>query len=104
MDVKLYKQMMGSFVYVALRSPPDNFTPVLMFARFRKPPTPYCHRAVKRVLQFLKGTSSTGILFEQGTLKMRTQMDDDHASDVVVRKLMIMECNIQLAVIQRWLL
>ena len=55
-NVKLFEQMIGSLLYLALRSRPDILASVLILARFQKSPTAYCHQAAKRVLRYLRGT------------------------------------------------
>lgn len=87
-DVERYQSMIGSLLYLALRTRIDLLAPVLILARFQKTPTAYCHCAVKRVLRFLRGTTNEGLLFRRGNSDLGTYVDADFAGDVVDRKSM----------------
>ncbi len=87
-DVKLFEQIIGSLVYLALRSRPDILTSVLILARFQKAPTAYCHQAAKRILRYLRGTTTHGLLYESGNIKITGFVDSDYAGDVTDRKSM----------------
>ena len=62
-NIELYQQVIGSLLYLALRSRPDILVSVLILARFQQNPTGYCHRAAKRVLRYLKGTPDYGLVY-----------------------------------------
>ena len=51
-EMERYQQMIGSLLYLALRTRPDIMVSVLILARFQNGPTAYCHRGVKRVLRY----------------------------------------------------
>lgn len=87
-DVKLFEQIIGSLLYVALRCRPDILTPVVILARFQKSPTNYCHQAAKRVLRYLRGTNKHGLLYESGQLTIKGFVDSDYAGDINDRKSM----------------
>lgn len=87
-DVELFQQMVGSLLYLALRTRLDILAPVLILARFQKSPTRYCHRAAKRILRYLRGSSDHGITYRAGGLQMQAFVDADYAGDVVDRKSM----------------
>lgn len=87
-NVELYQQMIGSLLYLALRTRLDILAPVLILARFQKAPTSYCHRGVKRVLRYLKGTSTVGIRYQCGRMDIQAFVDADYAADVTDRKSM----------------
>lgn len=87
-EPKLYEQMIGSLLYLALRSRPDILASVIILARFQKAPTRYCHQAVKRVLRYLQGTSNYGMLYNAGELKIQAFVDSDYAGDITDRKSM----------------
>ena len=53
-NVKEYEQMIGSLLYLALRTGPDILVGVLILARFQQSPCAFCHAAVKRILRYLK--------------------------------------------------
>lgn len=60
-EIQLYQQMVGSLLYLALKTRPDILASVLILARFQQAPTQFCHRAVKRFLRYLMGTANHGI-------------------------------------------
>jgi len=88
MDVKRFEQIIGSLLYLALRSRPDILTSVLILARFQKAPTTYCHQAAKRILRYLRGTTTHGMMYESGNIKITGFVDSDYAGDVTDRKSM----------------
>lgn len=87
-DVQLFQQMIGSLLYLALRTRLDILAPVLILARFQNAPTAYCHRAVKRVLRYLRGTCDLGLLYQPGSLQLSGFVDSDFAGDTTDRKSM----------------
>ena len=87
-DPQLYQQVIGSLLYLALRTRPDILASVLILARFQKSPTAYCHRAAKRILRYLKGTLDLGIMYTCGHLEMKSFVDADFAGDTIDRKSM----------------
>ena len=87
-DVELFQQMIGSLLYLTLRTRLDILAPVLILARFQNAPTRYCRRAAKRVLRFLRGTSDVCITYNTGNMRMQAFADADYAGNVVDRKAM----------------
>ena len=87
-DQQLYQQMIGCLLYIGLRSRPDILVAVLILARFQVNPTAYCHRGVKRILRYLRGTTDYGITYTAGSMDMQSFVDSDHAGDVTDRKSM----------------
>lgn len=87
-DVQVYQQMIGSLLYLALRTRMDILAPVLILARFQNAPTAYCRRAVKRVLRYLRGTCDFGLLYRPGSLELDGYVDSDFAGDTTDRKSM----------------
>ena len=81
-----YQQMIGSLLYLSIRTRPDIAVAVAILARFQSEPTEYCHRAVKRVLRYLRGTSGLGLTYDHGNMKLHTFVDSDYAGDTVDRK------------------
>lgn len=77
--VELFQQMIGSLLYLALRTRLDILAPVLILARFQKSPTSYCHRGAKRVLRYLRGTSDYGIKYSAGSMDLQAYVDADSA-------------------------
>ena len=87
-EVELFQQMIGSLLYLALRTRLDILAPVLILARFQNAPTRYCHRAAKRVLRYLRGSCDVGITYRTGSLRIQAFVDADYAGDEVDRKSM----------------
>lgn len=85
-NTELYQQMIGSLLYLALRTRPDILVSVLILARFQQRPTPYCHRAAKRLIRYLKGTSDYGLIYTSGTCELSVFVDSDYAGDTSDRK------------------
>ena len=83
-----YQQMIGSLLYLALRTRPDILVAVLILARFQNAPTAYCHRGAKRVLRYLRGSSAKGMHYKSGSLDLHGFVDSDYAGDTVDRKSM----------------
>ena len=64
-DQKLYRSMIGSFLYLTA-SRPDNMFSVCMCARFQAAPRE-CHlTTVKRILRYLKYTPNIGLWYPKG--------------------------------------
>ena len=87
-QVERYQQMIGSLLYLALRTRPDIVVAVLILARFQNAPTAYCHRSVKRVMRYLRGTSEYGVHYTSGNTDLHGYVDSDYAGDTVDRKSM----------------
>lgn len=87
-DITLYQQIIGSLLYLALRTRPDILAPVLILARFQNAPTQYCHRGAKRVLRYLRGTSDFTLCYRAGETTLHAYVDADYAGDAVDRKSM----------------
>lgn len=56
-DMELCQQMVGFVLHLGIRSCPDILVVVLVLARFQIGPTAVCHRGIKRVLRFVRGTN-----------------------------------------------
>jgi hypothetical protein len=82
----LYKQIIGSLLYLALKTRPDIFTAVCTLSRFTSAPTNYCHMAVKRVLRYLQGTVYLALEYCSSDIKMNVFVDSDYAGDTNSRK------------------
>jgi hypothetical protein len=85
-DATYYKQIVGSLMYL-LATRPDLAYSVCLIARFMEKPTETHLIAAKRILRYLKGTESLGILYKRG-IKQALQgwTDSDYAGDVEDRK------------------
>lgn len=85
-EVQLYQQMTGSLLYLAFCTRLDILAPVLILARFQKAPTRYCHRAVKRVLMYLRGTTHHGLVHHPEDMQLNGCVDSDYAGDSTDRQ------------------
>eukprot|EP00171_Calliarthron_tuberculosum_P002470 IDg2470t1 len=85
-DAELYRSIVGSLLYLALRSRPDIMVAVSILARFNQSPTAYCHRGAKRVLRYLCGCPDVGVLMRAGRLDVNCYVDSDYAGNTVDRK------------------
>jgi hypothetical protein len=82
----LYQQIIGSLLYLALKTRPDILTAVCILSRFTSAPTKYCHMAVKRVLRYLQGTVYLALEYCSSDIKMNVFVDSDYAGDTNSRK------------------
>jgi hypothetical protein len=87
-DVELYRQIIGSLIYLALRTRPDVLVAVSILARLSQSPTAYCHRGPKRVLRYLRGTVNMALVYRNGEKHLNAFVDTDYAGDTVDRKSM----------------
>lgn len=62
----LYKQIVGSLMYVTATKP-DGMHAVSLISRYMECPTSLHLLAAKRIFRYLKGTSDFGILYKKGT-------------------------------------
>ena len=85
-DLKLYRSMIGSLLYLTA-SRPDIMFSVCMCARFQAAPKE-CHLvAVKRILRYLKHSSNIGLWYPKcAKFKLVGYSDSDYASCKVDRK------------------
>ncbi|MCU5933457.1 hypothetical protein H3U10_19785, partial [Clostridioides difficile] len=85
-DLKLYRSMIGSLLYLTA-SRPDIMFSVCMCARFQAAPKE-CHLvAVKRILRYLKHSSTIGLWYPKGAkFKLVGYSDSDYAGCKVDRK------------------
>jgi hypothetical protein len=83
----LFQQIIGSLLYLALKTRPDILTAVCILSRFTSAPTKYCHMAVKRVFRYLQGTVYLALENCSSDIKMNVFVDSDYAGDTNSRKL-----------------
>jgi hypothetical protein len=88
-DVELYRQIIGSLLYLALRTRPDVLVAVSILARFSQSTTTYCHRGAKRVLRYLRETVNMALVYRNGEKHLNAFVDADYAGDTVDRKSML---------------
>ncbi|MCI46763.1 copia-type polyprotein, partial [Trifolium medium] len=87
-DAREYKQIVGSLMYL-LATRPDLAYSVCLVARYMERPTNMHLTAVKRILRYLKGTLTNGIMYRSDTEKgfeLVGWSDSDYAGDVNDRK------------------
>ncbi|GJV12726.1 hypothetical protein Tco_1354267 [Tanacetum coccineum] len=81
-----YRGMIGSLLYLTT-SRPDIMFSVCLCDRFQEPLKTSHLEAVKRIFQYIKGTSHLGLWYPKGTgLETIVYADSDHAGDYVDRK------------------
>ncbi|XP_057975241.1 uncharacterized protein LOC131162650, partial [Malania oleifera] len=85
-DVKLYRGMIGSLLYLTA-SRPDIMFSVCMCARFQANPKESHLKAVKRILRYLVGTIELGLWYpKHTTFEIVSYTDADFAGSKVDRK------------------
>jgi hypothetical protein len=85
-DLNLYQQIIGSLLYLALKTRPDILTAVCIRSRFTSAPTKYCHMAVKRVFRHIQVTIYLAHKYCSSDIKMNVFVDSDYAGDTNSRK------------------
>ncbi|KAG7561531.1 Zinc finger CCHC-type superfamily [Arabidopsis thaliana x Arabidopsis arenosa] len=81
-DPSLYKQLIGSLMYLTATRPDIMFT-VCFLSRFMMQPKAAHLWAAKRVLRYIKGTLQMGLLYTSaGEETMKAYTDSDFAGDV----------------------
>eukprot|EP00171_Calliarthron_tuberculosum_P018781 IDg18781t1 len=89
-DAEQYRSMIGSLLYLALRSRPDIMVAVSILARFSQSPTAYCNRAAKRVLRYLRGSQTVVHLWgfkKQAAVALSTCEAEYHAMTVAAKEI-----------------
>ncbi|GKB55952.1 retrovirus-related pol polyprotein from transposon TNT 1-94 [Tanacetum coccineum] len=85
-DSTKYQGMIGSLLYLTA-SRPDIMFSVCLCARFQEAPKTSHLEAVKRIFQYIKGTTHLGLWYPKGTgIETVVYVDSDHAGDYVDRK------------------
>ncbi|XP_070007087.1 secreted RxLR effector protein 161-like [Nicotiana sylvestris] len=85
-DRKLYRGMIGSFLYLTARIPDIIFS-VGLCARFRANPKESHLTAVKRILRYLKGITDLCLCYPKGSnFNLVGYVDVDYTSFLVDRK------------------
>ncbi|GJR56984.1 retrovirus-related pol polyprotein from transposon TNT 1-94 [Tanacetum coccineum] len=85
-DSTKYRGMIGSLLYLTA-SRPDIMFSVCLCARFQEAPKTSHLEAVKRIFQYIKGTTHLGLWYPKGTgIETVVYADSDHAGDYVDRK------------------
>nr|GEY91987.1 copia protein [Tanacetum cinerariifolium] len=85
-DSTKYRGMIGSLLYLMASRPVIMFS-VYLCARFQEAPKTSHLEAVKRIFQYIKGTTHLGLWYPKGTdIETIVYADSDHAGDYVDRK------------------
>ncbi|RDX88104.1 hypothetical protein CR513_30340, partial [Mucuna pruriens] len=80
-DDTYFKQIMGSLMYL-IATRPDIMFSVSLFSRYMSKPTELHLQATKRILRYLKGTTSYGIFYRKGGEEnFLAFTDSDYAGD-----------------------
>jgi hypothetical protein len=85
-DEELYRQLIGSLLYLALWTRPDILVAVSILACFSQSPTAYFHRGAKRVVRYLRGTTDIALVYRSGTTEINAFVDSDYAGNTIDRK------------------
>jgi hypothetical protein len=85
-ELNLDQQIIGSLLYLALKTRPDILTAVCILSRFTSAPTKYCHMAVKGVFRHLQGTIYHAVEYCSSDIKMNVFVDSDYAGDTNSQK------------------
>ena len=81
-----YRSSAGSLLYASIRTRPDIAFAVRAVAKFSSNPGKKHWTAVKRILRYLKGTTSLGLTFSRGQSKLLGYCDSDWANNPDDRK------------------
>jgi hypothetical protein len=82
----LYKQIVGSLMYLTATRPDMMFVESLL-SRYMECPTELHLQVAKRVFRYLKGTVSFGVFYKKGGFEgLNVYFDSDYAGDVKDRK------------------
>ena len=86
-DAIVYKQLIGSLVYITTTRP-DLMYVVCLLSRYMANPTDLHMQAAKRVLRYLKGTVELGVFYKRGedVGELLAYTDNDFAGDTDDRK------------------
>ncbi|GKA93510.1 hypothetical protein Tco_0815496 [Tanacetum coccineum] len=84
-DNTKYRGMIGSLLYL-MTNRPDIIFSVCLYACFQEDPKTSHLEVVKRIFQYIKGTTHLGLLYPKGSgIKTIVYVDSDHVGDYVDR-------------------
>ncbi|GJY66599.1 hypothetical protein Tco_0468837 [Tanacetum coccineum] len=85
-DSIMYRGMIGSLLYLTASRPNIMFS-VCLCARFQEAPKTSHLKVVKRIFQYIKGTTHLGLWYPKGTsIETTVYADSDNVGDYVDRK------------------
>ena len=85
-DQKEYQTVVGELMFAAIATRPDIMCAVGQPSQFNSKPSSRHLNAAKRVLRYLKGTSTRGITYRKPPMKRSVLSDADWAGDVNTRR------------------
>ena len=86
LDVTLYKQMIGSLMYLTVTRPDLTFA-VGLASRFMENPTEAHFQVVKRILRYVRSTVEFGVMYKRGgDNELEVYTDSDYAGDLDDRR------------------
>jgi hypothetical protein len=85
-EQNVYQQIIGSLLYLALKTRPDILTAVCILRRSTSASTKYCHMAVKRVFRYLQRTVYLALEYCSSDIKMNIFVESDYAGDTNSQK------------------
>ncbi|KPJ16606.1 Retrovirus-related Pol polyprotein from transposon TNT 1-94 [Papilio machaon] len=81
-----YQELVGSLMYLAVCTRPDVAFAISYLSQFNSCYGEQHWQTLKRVLRYLKGTKSLGLVFKQSGRYLEGFVDADHAGDITDRK------------------
>lgn len=86
LDVTLYKQMIGSLMYLTVTRP-DLMFAVGLTSQFMENPTEAHFQVVKRILRYVRSTMELGVMYKRGgDNELQVYTDSDYAGDLGDRR------------------
>lgn len=84
-EEKLFRQLIGSLMYLAIATRPDITFTVNRLSQFNEKYQDIHWSAAKRVLHYLQGMQNYGLVFKKDSFGIQGYSDADHANDIVDR-------------------
>ena len=78
-----YRLAIGDLLYFAICTRPDIMATVIICAQFQRTPSAKAWLAVKRIIQYLKGTPNVGIRLAPTSLDITAYSDASHGNSSV---------------------
>ncbi len=88
-DPNMYRQVIGSLIYLMTSTRPDISYSVGLLSRFMSNPRELHWRCLKRVIKYLKSTINYSLIYEKATIKESSLVgysDSDYASNADDRR------------------
>ncbi|TPX52374.1 hypothetical protein PhCBS80983_g06488 [Powellomyces hirtus] len=81
-----YREIVGSLMYLMICSYPDIAVAVSMLSRFASNPSPQHLQAAKRVLRYLRGTSTYSLCIGGNNVTLHGYSDADWGNNIIDRR------------------